>query len=169
MGLFEKKKSLPDPETGSAPSAVGARGEYTIDEHILSPIEIAERFGTVVDWKNIGGSQGLTSQQVSWLLHHAAAGTGTAVHLLRAAGSGVAKQVWPQPALSTQADTRDCQVPAAGWSCVLCIHQLPIPAVDVSCLWLLTAGKQVVSLQHARCGWLTVSFVLCTCYSSQTL
>lgn len=64
MGIFEKKKAVPDPEAGSAPSAVGARGEYNIDEHILSPADVADRFGTSVDWKNIGGSQGLTSQQV---------------------------------------------------------------------------------------------------------
>lgn len=64
MGMFEKKKAVPDPEAGGAPGAVGARGEYTIDEHILSPAEVAERYGTVVDWKNIAGSKGLSSQQV---------------------------------------------------------------------------------------------------------
>ena len=61
MGMFEKKKAVPDPEAGSAPGAVGARGEYSIDEHILSPADVAQRFGTEVDWKNIAGSKGLTS------------------------------------------------------------------------------------------------------------
>lgn len=64
MGIFSKPKAVDDPESGDGPTAVGARGEYCVDEHHLSPREVAERFGTTVDWKNIAASQGLTSQQV---------------------------------------------------------------------------------------------------------
>jgi hypothetical protein len=31
---------------------------------MVSPEEVAERYNVAVDWKNIGGSKGLTSQQV---------------------------------------------------------------------------------------------------------
>lgn len=71
-GLFRKKTAPPiiDEEAAAngaspaAPPAVGARGQYDIDEHILSPREVAERYGTVVDWKSIQTSKGLTKDQV---------------------------------------------------------------------------------------------------------
>jgi hypothetical protein len=33
-------------------------------DHMVSPEEVADRYSVAVDWKNIGGSKGLTSQQV---------------------------------------------------------------------------------------------------------
>jgi hypothetical protein len=39
-----------------------ARSLYA--DHMVSPEEVAERYNVAVDWKNIGGSKGLTSQQV---------------------------------------------------------------------------------------------------------
>jgi hypothetical protein len=59
MGLFQRRK--PSPEV---PTAVQARGDYVVDEHQLSPEEVAGRYGVEVDWKNIGASKGLTSLQV---------------------------------------------------------------------------------------------------------
>lgn len=67
MGLLSNKK-LGDAESATAAaeppgSAAVPRGVYTIDEHLLSPREVAERFGTQVDWMNMAASKGLTSQQ----------------------------------------------------------------------------------------------------------
>eukprot|EP00775_Hariotina_reticulata_P010475 gene10475-10633_t len=59
MGLFQRRKAAPEAST-----TVGARGDYVVDEHQLSPEEVASRYGVVVDWKNIGASKGLTSPQV---------------------------------------------------------------------------------------------------------
>jgi len=63
MGLLKRKKTADD----EAPVSAAARGTYDIDEHLLSPREVAERFGTQVDWQNIQGSRGLTSAQVGTL------------------------------------------------------------------------------------------------------
>jgi hypothetical protein len=47
-----------------ADGAVAERGSYDVDEHMLSPREVAERFGTTIDWGGIGASQGLTTEEV---------------------------------------------------------------------------------------------------------
>lgn len=44
---------------------VGERGSYDVDEHLLSPQEVAAKFGTSVDWGSIPGSKGLASEQAS--------------------------------------------------------------------------------------------------------
>jgi hypothetical protein len=49
---------------GAGGAAVQARGAYEVDEHHLSPREVAQRFSTEVDFSNVGGSCGLTSSQV---------------------------------------------------------------------------------------------------------
>ncbi|GBF90642.1 p-type atpase [Raphidocelis subcapitata] len=46
---------------------VAERGAYTVDEHLLSPQEVAARFGTAVDWPSPVNSKGLTSDQVKRL------------------------------------------------------------------------------------------------------
>jgi len=53
-------------ENGDAAAGanVGERGTYTVDEHLLSPQEVAERYGTSVDWASIPASPGLTTAQV---------------------------------------------------------------------------------------------------------
>jgi magnesium-transporting ATPase (P-type) len=64
MGLLSRKK-LGDVESGEAAASAAAapRGVYTIDEHLLSPREVAQRFGTHVEWMQMSNSKGLTSQQ----------------------------------------------------------------------------------------------------------
>eukprot|EP00882_Tetradesmus_deserticola_P004148 GHRQ01004382.1.p1 GENE.GHRQ01004382.1~~GHRQ01004382.1.p1 ORF type:complete len:221 (+),score=74.72 GHRQ01004382.1:384-1046(+) len=57
-------EAVPAPDGGGA---VHARGAYEVDEHMVSPQEVAQRYNVAVDWKNVGGSKGLTSQQVKEL------------------------------------------------------------------------------------------------------
>jgi len=38
-----------------------ARGDYDVDDHLLSREDVAERYGVQIDWTNVGASQGLTS------------------------------------------------------------------------------------------------------------
>jgi hypothetical protein len=52
--------SYEEPTVSAAP-----RGAYEIDEHQISPQELAQRFGTTVDWSNVQGSRGLTTEQVN--------------------------------------------------------------------------------------------------------
>lgn len=60
MGLpWRKKKEEAEPKTTAA-----ARGVYDVDEHHLTPQEVAARFGTQIDWKNVQGSKGLSKEQV---------------------------------------------------------------------------------------------------------
>lgn len=56
--LSRRCKSPPSPD-------VGERGSYDVDEHLLSPQEVAAKFGTSVDWGSIPGSKGLASEQAS--------------------------------------------------------------------------------------------------------
>jgi hypothetical protein len=42
----------------------GERGSYSVDEHLLSPQEVAARFGTSVEWASVPASKGLTGEQV---------------------------------------------------------------------------------------------------------
>ena len=38
-----------------------ARGDYDVDDHLLSREDVAERYGVQIDWTNVGASKGLTS------------------------------------------------------------------------------------------------------------
>jgi hypothetical protein len=69
--LLGRKKKTADEESPATTSTAAARGAYEIDEHQLQPREVAERYGVQIDWKNIQGSRGLTTEQVSmkWLMH----------------------------------------------------------------------------------------------------
>lgn len=63
--LGRRSKQLGDAGRDEQPAVSAApRGAYEIDEHLISPRELAERFGTTVDWTNIQGSRGLTTEQV---------------------------------------------------------------------------------------------------------
>lgn len=67
MGLLTRsRKQTADIESGaqSNSAAAGARGAYEIDEHLLPREEVAAKYGTKIDWKNIQGSQGLSTKQV---------------------------------------------------------------------------------------------------------
>jgi hypothetical protein len=62
MGLF-KKRTAGEEQPAQATTAA-ARGAYDIDEHLLSPQEVAERYAVQIDFGNVQGSHGLTSAQV---------------------------------------------------------------------------------------------------------
>lgn len=64
MGLFGNKKTAEQ----AAPASTAARGAYDIDEHLLSPQEVAERYGVQIDFSNVQGSKGLTTAQVTCLV-----------------------------------------------------------------------------------------------------
>lgn len=63
--LLGRKKKTADEESPATTSTAAARGAYEIDEHLLQPREVADRYGVQIDWKNIQGSRGLTTDQVS--------------------------------------------------------------------------------------------------------
>lgn len=67
MGLFSKKAKADLEAVPEGGAVAHPRGAYELDDHMISPAEVAERYGTVIDWKNIGGSKGLSSQQVNML------------------------------------------------------------------------------------------------------
>jgi hypothetical protein len=86
MGIFGKQPRAAAPEEGGP--AAGPRGEYAVDEHKMSPQEVAAKYETVINWENIGASQGLTSAQVGVLYCHAAAAKTLYEYHGMAAGEG---------------------------------------------------------------------------------
>ncbi|WIA28646.1 hypothetical protein OEZ86_011182 [Tetradesmus obliquus] len=62
-GAHGAPEGVPAPDSAEG-GAVQARGAYEVDDHMVSPEEVAERYNVTIDWENIGGSKGLTSQQV---------------------------------------------------------------------------------------------------------
>ncbi|KAF6263646.1 hypothetical protein COO60DRAFT_1698701 [Scenedesmus sp. NREL 46B-D3] len=66
LGKAAHGTAVPAPNSAGG-GAVQARGAYEVDDHMVTPEEVAERYNVAVDWKNIGGSKGLTTQQVKEL------------------------------------------------------------------------------------------------------
>lgn len=63
LSIIQRSPSLPlKPQT-----VVSERGSYDVDEHLLSPQDVAARFGTAVDWASIPNSKGLDAKQVEAL------------------------------------------------------------------------------------------------------
>lgn len=125
-------------------------------DHMVSPEEVAERYNVTIDWKNIGGSKGLTSQQVRldamlyFCVRHIQQTASprrrpvitSLLHLLLCAGQGSAGQAWV---------SRDDQV----FSFSMQPSKITVHSSYI--LWLAgqlcPAGQAALSCNQVACSW----------------